>query len=95
MKLYDWLWSIFHPSFWIMNDKYSKEWDQRLNQLMSEHKFIYKDVYTAKLGPYIIWTSNYPYAAFHPYEPKQMRIRPSRRTIKRAWGKLQEDLLND
>ena len=34
MKLYDWLWVIFHPSFWIMNGRYCKVWDIKLNKLI-------------------------------------------------------------
>lgn len=84
-----WVKVILSPSYWIMNDSYSKVWDNELTRLMSEHKFTKLSTHTAYLGDVCIWVGNHPYASFTPYGAN---IRPSRLTIMRAYEKLIEDV---
>jgi len=90
----DWL-RILAPDFWVMNYPYCREWDEELNHLMDKYDFEPGPGigYTAKLGDRIIWIENYPYAAFHPYHPIDVCIRPKRITILRARRKLMIDLM--
>ena len=83
-KLRDFLVSIT-PPYWLQNNPYNKEWDQILNQLLDEEQFVRLDDYTAKLGKIVVWVNNHPYASFSPWCPARLDIRPSRRTIARAY----------
>lgn len=90
-KILDWFHILFHPSFWMMNESYCKEWDVAFNHLMDENTFKTISIFTAYLGSCEIWIANYPYAAFCPRN--YMKLRPSRRTILRAHKKLIHDLI--
>lgn len=80
---------IFIPSYWLMNNPYSKKWDDRLNELLDNHEFTNVGRYTANLGPQSIWIANYPYDCFSPYALyTKAEFRPSRLTIYRANKKL-------
>lgn len=67
---------IFRPNYWIMNESYSKGWDELLNHLMTEHKddYVLGDVnpldgkiHTVSFGDFVVWVENYPYAFGTPY----------------------------
>ena len=83
-KLRDFLVSIT-PSYWLLNNPYNEEWDQILRQLLDEEEFVRLDSCTAKLGKIEVWVENHPYASFSPWFPSRLDIRPSRRTIARAY----------
>jgi len=85
--------TIFHPSFWVMNHPYSKAWDEQFNILICENKFEKIDNYHARLGNLILWTVNYPHAAFSITSPIELKIRPKRYTIYLAYQKMIKDLL--
>lgn len=80
---------ILMPNYWIMNEKYSKVWDKKLNELMDKGVFAYKNRFEAKLCGHTIWVENYPYSCFVP--PHDSKFRASRLTILRARRKLQRE----
>jgi len=91
-----WIFIIFHPSYWLMNDKYSKGWDKELNSLLRCYTFKNITSYSAYLGSTKIWIENHPYASFTKYKlgqyhPDESNVRPSRRTLKKAYEALQYD----
>ncbi len=92
VSIYWILFRITHPSFWVMIHPYSEEWDRELNRLLDENEFLIVDYCTAKLGSRLIWTNNYPYAAFRPYKKDShfitIDVRPKIRTLVRAHKKL-------
>jgi len=85
---------ILSPSYWLMNDKYDKEWDRELNRLMDSNKFIEIDTYTAEIGGVVVWIVNQPYGTMCRYEDRvgPLKHRPSRWTIRRAIKKLENDI---
>ena len=92
-KIFDFLFFLFKPSFWLMSDKYSKEWDRKLLELMDKYEFTQREKHTAKLGNNLIWISSYPHACFHLYNlfGSELKARPSRKTILRAKEKLEKE----
>jgi|GEM_PF-2800259 hypothetical protein len=74
---------IFRPSFWLMLIPFNKQWDDKLNELLNNHKFTNIDHHNADLGNARIWIENYPYCCFWLRKGIQ-RYRPSRLTILRA-----------
>ena len=88
---------LFRPSYWLMNHPYSKEWEEKLWELMSKHDFKKIDRFNAKLGDQYIWIANHPYGSFCPYEHSSLsteNIRPRRTTIYLAHKKYIYDTLN-
>jgi hypothetical protein len=76
---------IFRPNFWVMNYEFSKEWDDKLNELLDKYQFTNIDLCTASLGNANIWIANYPYGCFGLQHMLSKRpSRPSRLTILRA-----------
>jgi hypothetical protein len=72
----------------MMNDRYSKRWDEELNQLLDENKIELKPnilggVYKIKLGDIYVWVANYPYAYATSSGNTTIPngVRPSRKTI--------------
>jgi hypothetical protein len=86
------LYFLIRLDFWIMNHRLNSTWDKQLNFLMKKHqfRFIGTSRARAKLGDYVIWVENYPYAAFTCESP-QIAGRPRRATILKAWKKLNRD----
>ena len=80
----------------MMNERYSAEWDKKLNNMMSKYDFTDIENCTAKLNGMEIWITNFPYSTFMPYEKnnsnRKHKYRPSRLTIKRAMEKLEKDM---
>lgn len=69
----------------MMNYPYSKKWDKIVNELIdgnAEIKHSYLG-YSAVIGTYNVWLSNYPYSYGRPYNNMGIPddIRPSRKTI--------------
>lgn len=98
---------IFMPHYWIMNHVYNEAWDKKFCELAEAHDFepdcdlsqeFGNQTYTAFLGEYRVWVSNYPYSFFTFSGKKGSRytnmhdIRPSRRTIAKYYKKLKTDL---
>lgn len=91
----DFLRVILNPMCWMQSDSYSSDWDRALNEAMDAGEFVLVSQYTAKIGPFVVWTSNHPYASFSPYMngmPKN--VRPSRATILKAGRKLTRDSIS-
>lgn len=84
---------IFKPSYWLMNERYSKLHDDELNRLMDKYKFTRINGYTAYLGNTEIWISNFPYGV--GIRSVCQRSRPSRLTIQKMNSKLIKDALDD
>jgi len=93
------LFIFFHPSYWLMNNPYSREWDHELVRLMNNLKFTEINAYHATIGDKKVWIANHPYASFtfsqniNPFEHTVSR--PSRWTIYIARKKLQCDFNNN
>lgn len=94
---------IFRPTYWMMNYKYSKEWNITLNELLDNHRFTNIDEHHAQLGPALIWISNVPYGCMctdplftkhstKEYSPKYQSVRPSKLTILRCLKRLKQDV---
>ena len=85
---------IFKPSYWLMNNPYNREYDLLLSRMLESYDFTDFDGYTAKLGPYLIWTANHPYASMTLYSLLSYNVdnvRASRLTIEKAHNKLIQD----
>ena len=84
---------IFRPSYWVMNYRYSKEWDELLNLLMEKEKPVFEringldgKIYNVSFLDIMVWVGNYPYAYATPSPTDtkyrgEKRFRPSRLTI--------------
>jgi len=97
---------IFKPHYWIMDEDYDAAWDKKFQELAEKHDFVPdcklsdefgNRTFTAFLGDYRIWVSNYPYAFFGYSgklgEPNEgYNVRPSRLTIAKYYKKLVNDL---
>jgi len=79
---------LLRPSYWSQNYKFSKEVDKSLNYLLDKYEFTNIDECTARLGSTKIWIANHPYASFRIDEFPIKNLRPSRKTILRAYKKL-------
>ena len=73
-------------------EKYSKEWDTKLNELLDNNDFEIIDGYTAKLGDEKLWYENNPYSCFKRFirltDTYGYSVMPSRYTVYRANKKL-------
>ena len=84
------IWVAWHPSYWLQNHPYDKDWDRELNHLLDIGEFKNIGLFTAQLCGVRIWIANQPYATMckgrispgGAYEP--IKHRPGRRTIRRA-----------
>ena len=98
---------IFRPKYWVMNDTYNAAWDKKFCELAEAHDFVPDGgvhekefgnrTYTAFIGNYRVWVSNFPFAFFSfcgkadkTYE--SLSVRPSRLTIAKYYKKLVKDL---
>ena len=86
---------IFIPRFWVMNDRFNQDWDDKLNQLMDkfEPEFgkpngIDGQIHTVSFDGNVVWIQNYPYGYATPYSyvGQAPDIRPSRLTILRLYN---------
>lgn len=52
------------PQYWVQNTSTDWCWDQQLRDLILSQQPIdvRRSKYTVKIGQYIVWTANYPYA---------------------------------
>lgn len=83
---------LFTPRCWIQSGKYSAEWDKALNNLMTTDNFDWYCERRASIGGVHIWVDNHPYASF-TIQLKGVEVRPSRRTVLKAYDKLIKDTL--
>lgn len=87
---------ICTPEYHHLAFPFSKKWDEKLNALMANHRFIIqlKSNNVVKLGNETIWVGAHPYISFTPYYDleKFCNVRPSRLTLLRAHRKLLKDL---
>lgn len=76
---------VFRPSYWIMTDKYSHDWDKLLNELLDAYPVVLTERNYIVLGE--IQVSVYPEAprltGIYCFEGLLHGYRPSRLTIKR------------
>jgi hypothetical protein len=74
-----------------MNEPFSKEWDDKLNELMDKYEPVLDkpnsldgEIYTVTFAEHCVWVANYPYAYGKPYDFRMANsVRPSRLTILR------------
>lgn len=76
----DFLFRLFHPSCWFMNEPYSKSWDGFVLRAIASGDVENCNAYTAKVGGKTVWVGNFPYAYGTPY-PYPGNVRPSARTV--------------
>lgn len=91
---------IFTPSCWSQSGVYSKPWDTKLNELLSEFKTNYYKINNAHIflkdndnKEYSIWIANHPYGSFS-YEKYGITFHPKRKTILNAMDILQNKIFN-
>lgn len=79
----DFLFALFRPRFWGMQEAYSDRWDRVINRIIDEDQVDRVGCYTAHVGSKEVWIGNYPYSYGVPYRISRAGVRPSRRTIRR------------
>lgn len=77
----DFFYRLFRPSFWLLNNPYSAQWDRILNASLEKHGVVLIDNYHARVGDLTIWIRNYPYHFACLTLPSGKQVRPSVRTI--------------
>ena len=90
-KIIGYLRVLFSPGCWMTVGRYSKIWDERLNDLMRLHSFEAVDRFTAKIGPETVWIRNHPYASFKTYRIGAAGPIPKRITMLKAMDQLDAD----
>jgi hypothetical protein len=83
---------LFKPSYWLMNDPYSKEIDRVVSELLDKNELTDLDYMEciASLGKIQIWVGNRPYACGQLWNPIIFNCRPSRFTIERLLKRFYE-----
>lgn len=90
---------LFDTSYWLMNNKYSEDWDNELTKaLESGCYFTEINSYTAKFAGMEVWIANHPYASFslhrgYGYCGLCLESRPSRVTIMKLRERLEQSIL--
>ena len=91
--LKDFIFAVFHPTYWLMNNSYDRAFDQFLRELMSTTKFKAKNAHCVQLGPMDLWVANHPYGSFVVYtNGRAHNYRASRRTIQFAQTRMLKDI---
>lgn len=83
---------IFKPSYWLMNNRYSKRMDELMITLLNKYEFTEIGEHTANLGDTTIWIGNIPHSCMMPYFRDlsyNKNERPSRLTIQMGIRKLE------
>lgn len=91
----DFIWLLFHPYYWFVSDSFTSKqfcnkWDTIINHLLDNYEFTEIRECTAKLGNFVIWTANHPYASFNEYSEENKKLLPKVKTRHRAFLKLQK-----
>lgn len=87
---------LFDPSYWLMNNRDSEDWDNELTKaLESGCYFTEIDPHTANFAGRCIWIENHPYASFtlHSRYYCKRTVRPSRVTIMKLRERLEQSIL--
>mgnify|MGYP001470784326 CR=1 FL=1 len=92
-KILGWLFALAHPTYWLQLYEYSDAWDKMLSRYLKTETFSQFGSHTVRLGPFVIWIANHPYASMRCYNCGKDGPRPRRITIYRAWRKYQQDWL--
>ncbi len=83
---------IFKPTYWIMNNPYSRLHNLALKKLLDLHEFTDITEHTAYLGDTEIWITNNPYCV--GIRSLTNTSRPSRRTIFKMNKALESAIVN-
>jgi len=83
------LFVLFHPRFWLMNDSYEKAFDTWLLHSLETSSFSDITSFRATINGRRLWIANYPYAAFSYLDS----MRPSRYTIYKAHKQFIKDVM--
>ena len=92
-KLAEIFFILTHPSYWLMNNPYSKVWEDVLMREVDLHGFLVVDRHEVKAGKLHVWIANHPYASFCRYDGIQ--VRPSRINIKKLHDRLIADSIKN
>ncbi len=76
---------LFKPNYWLMNNPYSKHWDELLNHLMDDFEPVLSEpnaldgyIYTVNFDNVSVWIENYPYGYATAYDlPTEMKSKIS------------------
>jgi len=92
-KIHCFLFTLLHPTYWVMNEDYDETWDKELIMLINHYNFSFtSNKYTAMINNLTVWTANRPYCCLTPYlNGSSLPLRASRLTIYRAIKKLKHD----
>ena len=65
---------------------YSEEWDRALNEALDKYPISEIGTHTCRVGPYLVWVSNFSYAYGNLYSPKIETLpkQSTRRRLKKA-----------
>ena len=89
----DFIFAVFHPTYWVMSTSYDRGFDQFLRELMNSNKFEPKSAHSVVLGPMELWVANHPYSSFVIYvNGRAFNYRASRRTIQLAQTTMLRDI---
>lgn len=88
------------PSYWLMLDDYSHEWDKSIRSALKSPEFSdsHRSGCSIALNGVKLWICNYPYSYGHSYDSTfgRKQVRPSRTTIwylRRAIDRYQKETL--
>ena len=76
----------------LFQQKYSKAWDKKLNDLLDNHEIEREGRYCVEIGGFILWVSNRYYAYGHPYGMGVPEVRPSIKTMIRLSDEIEKSL---
>jgi len=96
-KLFLTIYFIINPKWWIMVNKYDKDWDKKINELLDKHKFEapeYDNGLSYKLGNHHIWLGSYPFSYGLQNRAYHVGDRPSRYTIWKIRKRVKLDLMS-
>jgi len=87
---------LFDTNYWLMNNRYSEDWDNELTKALESGRYFTEiDSYTANFAGRCIWIENHPYASFTPHDGYYCRfkVRPSRVTVMKLRERLEQSIL--
>lgn len=80
------LFTLLRPTYWISNYETCKVTDTIINQLITSNSEVRVfNQFTTKIGKYVVWTGNYPYAygsIFGEDEPEGLPRNITRKRLK-------------
>lgn len=93
MRLIKKLRFLFMPSFWIINNPISDDWDNELNLMLDHLEISIANEYYCKIGGVEIWIENYPYGYAQTYKNNRS-VMPHRDTIVRLKNAVEKSKLD-